>query len=79
MDVYDLVNNIEIQGQINYCYYDYEKEERVIIDVVDATFREIKYSKTKDISVCISTKTYASREEYRRSSTKNSLTLCKHE
>ena len=43
MDVYDLVNNIEVQGQINYCYYDYEKEERVIIDVVDATFRDIKY------------------------------------
>ena len=44
MTYHDIIQNcIEIQGNVVFCYYDEEKEERVIITQAEAEHREIKY------------------------------------
>lgn len=46
-------NCIEIQCQIVFCYYDYEKEKRVILTQAEAEDREIKYIYTEDGAIYI--------------------------
>lgn len=49
MTIRDIQNdNIEIQGSVNYCYYDYEAEHRVFITRKEAADREIKYLYCED-------------------------------
>lgn len=43
MKVYELNQQIEIQCTIQYCYYDYEKEQRIIISRKAAEDKEIEY------------------------------------
>ena len=35
--------NIEFQNQIHYCYFDYEKNERIITSFQEADGKEVKY------------------------------------
>ena len=42
MKVYQL-QEIEIQTEVQYCYYDYEKEERIFITREEAEEKEIRY------------------------------------
>jgi hypothetical protein len=49
MTIRDMQNaGIEIQGSVNYCYYDYEAEHRVVITPEEAADREIKYIYCED-------------------------------
>ena len=48
MKVYELYCNIDIQSTIRYCYYDYDKEERIIITKKKAWDKEIKYLYSED-------------------------------
>ena len=43
MKVYELINNIEIQSEIQFCYYDYFKEKRIEISRSRANDKEIEY------------------------------------
>ena len=44
----ELYCNVDIQSTIRYCYYDYDKEERIIITKEKAWEREIKYLYCED-------------------------------
>ena len=44
MTVLDFIDSgIELQGEFVYCYYDYDKCERVIITALTAADKRIKY------------------------------------
>lgn len=43
MKLYEIRNNIEIQSAWVACYYDYEKEERIIIPAPTVNDCEVKY------------------------------------
>ncbi len=44
MKVQELFNQVELQSEIIYCYYDYENtEERIVIDKEKAKEFEIRY------------------------------------
>lgn len=43
MKVYELLNNVEIQSEIQFCYYDYFKEKRIEISRSRANDKEIEY------------------------------------
>ncbi len=48
MTVNKMINNIEVQGECHYCYYDYNKECRVEITRKKALKYEIKYLYCED-------------------------------
>ncbi len=43
MKVYELDQQVEVQGEVKYCYYDEQKERRVIISRKAAEDLEIAY------------------------------------
>lgn len=38
-----MIKNVEIQSEAIYCYYDYEKEERIVLTDLEALHKPIKY------------------------------------
>ena len=53
MKVYELLINVDIQNQIRFCYYDYEKEERIEITREEADYKEIRYLYTENDEIYI--------------------------
>lgn len=48
MKVYELIDNVEIQSEIRYCWYDYDNDVRIIVSEEWAMYHEIKYMYVDD-------------------------------
>ena len=53
INVYDLVNNVDVQVAIHFYYYDYDKDERIEITQKEAMDKEIKYMYCENNEICI--------------------------
>ena len=53
LKTYELLNNVEIQVAIHYCYYDFDSEERIEITHKEACDKEIKYLYCEDNEIYI--------------------------
>ena len=53
MLTWELLDNIEVQGVKHYCYYDYNKEERIEITYKQAYDKEVKYLYCEDNEIYI--------------------------
>lgn len=53
MKIYELLYSVEIQSPIHYCYYDYDKEERIEVTKEQAEDKEITwlYSENDELYV----------------------------
>lgn len=48
MKVYELTEQVEVQSEIKFCYYDYEKEERIELTKEKADFCDVRYMYVDD-------------------------------
>ena len=53
MKVYELMINVEFQNQIYFCYYDYDKEERIKITREEADYKKVRYIYSEDNEIFI--------------------------
>lgn len=53
LKTYELLNNVEIQVAIHYCYYNFDLEERIEITKAEATDKEILYIYCEDNEIYI--------------------------
>lgn len=53
MKIYELLNNVEIQVTIHFCYYDYDKEKRIEITEEEAEGKEMRYIYTENDEIYI--------------------------
>lgn len=78
MTIKDLTNNIDIQNTIHYCYYDYDKSERIEITEEMANDKEIKYLYCDDNEIYIEIDMDDLMEEITENSERKHLHVCEH-